>query len=73
VVVGRISIAPGDLVVGDRDGVVVVPRAEVELVATRLDAVRSAESIFEDEALKGLRVPDFMRSLLQSDKVRYVD
>jgi 4-hydroxy-4-methyl-2-oxoglutarate aldolase len=73
VVIGHISIAPGDLIVGDRDGVVVVPRADVELVATRLDAVRSAESIFEAEALTGLRVPDFMRSLLQSDKVRYID
>jgi 4-hydroxy-4-methyl-2-oxoglutarate aldolase len=73
VVIGHISIAPGDLIVGDRDGVVVVPRAEVALVATRLDAVRSAESIFEADALTGLRVPDFMRSLLQSDNVQYVD
>src|SRR5450432_796153 len=50
IVIGHISIAPGDLIVGDRDGVVVVPRADVELVATRLDAVRSAESTFEADA-----------------------
>ena len=73
VVIGLIRVAPGDLIVGDRDGVVVVPRSDVEAVAAHLDSVRSAESSFEADAAAGLRVPDFIRSLLQSDKVRYLD
>ena len=72
VVIGQISVSPGDLIVGDRDGVVVVPRVEAEVVATRLDAVRSAESSFEADVTNGLRVPDFIQSLLQSDRVRYL-
>jgi 4-hydroxy-4-methyl-2-oxoglutarate aldolase len=73
VVIGRISVSPGDLIVGDCDGVVVVPRTDVEIVATRLDSVRSAESSFEADVANGLRVPDFIQSLLQSDRVRYLD
>jgi 4-hydroxy-4-methyl-2-oxoglutarate aldolase len=73
VVIGRISVSPGDLIVGDCDGVVVVPRTDVETVATRLDSVRSAESTFEADVANGLRVPDFIQSLLQSDRVRYLD
>ena len=73
VVIGHISVSPGDLIVGDCDGVVVVPRSDVEIVATRLDSVRSAESTFEADVANGLRVPDFIQSLLQSDRVRYLD
>jgi regulator of RNase E activity RraA len=42
IVCGGIAVSPGDLVVGDEDGVVVVPRDEVDELVTRareLDAV----------------------------------
>jgi 4-hydroxy-4-methyl-2-oxoglutarate aldolase len=73
IVIGRISVSPGDLVVGDRDGVVVVPRSEAESVAARLNDVRSAESTFEADAANGLHVPDFVKALLQSEAVHYLD
>jgi 4-hydroxy-4-methyl-2-oxoglutarate aldolase len=73
IVIGRISVSAGDLIVGDRDGVVVVPRSEVDAVTVRLDEVRSAESNFEADAAKGLRVPDFMQAILQSKSVLYLD
>jgi hypothetical protein len=53
--------------------VVVVPRSEVDAVTVRLDEVRSAESNFEADAAKGLRVPDFMQAILQSKSVLYLD
>jgi 4-hydroxy-4-methyl-2-oxoglutarate aldolase len=37
-------VGPGDIVVGDRDGVVVVPLARAESVADRLDLVRDKEA-----------------------------
>ncbi|MBL8383345.1 MAG: RraA family protein [Burkholderiales bacterium] len=40
---GGIAVDPGDIVVGDRDGVVVVPRADAEHVAARLAEVRAKE------------------------------
>ena len=40
---GGIALDPGDLVIGDRDGVVVVPRADAGTVAARLALVRKRE------------------------------
>lgn len=40
---GGIAVDPGDIVVGDRDGVVVVPRADAKAVAARLAEVRKKE------------------------------
>jgi 4-hydroxy-4-methyl-2-oxoglutarate aldolase len=73
IVIGQISVSPGDLLVGDRDGVVVVPQSDAESVASRLEGVRSAESSFETDAANGLQTPDFIRVLLQSERVRFVD
>jgi 4-hydroxy-4-methyl-2-oxoglutarate aldolase len=73
IVIGQISVSPGDLVVGDRDGVVVVPRGDVESVAAQLETVRSAESNFESDAANGLHIPAFIQELLQSERVRYLD
>jgi 4-hydroxy-4-methyl-2-oxoglutarate aldolase len=73
IVIGRVSVSAGDLIVGDRDGVVVVPRSDVHAVVARLEDVRTAESVFEADAATGLHVPNFMQELLQSEKVRYLD
>ncbi|MDR1934797.1 MAG: RraA family protein [Candidatus Accumulibacter sp.] len=52
VAVGGVAIAPGDLVVGDEDGVIVLPRAEAQAVIARAQArveveARSARQITE--------------------------
>jgi 4-hydroxy-4-methyl-2-oxoglutarate aldolase len=73
VVLGQVAIAPGDVVVGDRDGAVVVPRASAGAVAGRLAAVRAAESAFSQDVAGGLRIPGFIDDLLASDQVRYAD
>lgn len=44
---GGIAVEPGDIVVGDRDGVVVVPRLQIEAVADRLEAVKKKEAEME--------------------------
>ncbi|GAA0998267.1 RraA family protein [Acrocarpospora macrocephala] len=45
VAVGGVAVAPGDIVVGDADGVVVVPLADAEHVATAAEAVRDHEDV----------------------------
>lgn len=45
--VGGISIAPGDIIVGDRDGVAVIPRLSAAAIKKSLDAVIKAEAKME--------------------------
>jgi 4-hydroxy-4-methyl-2-oxoglutarate aldolase len=60
VVLGSVAIATGDLLVGDPDGVVVVPFERIDEVIGRLDAVRAAESALDAQVKAGLRRPPFL-------------
>jgi 4-hydroxy-4-methyl-2-oxoglutarate aldolase len=73
IVVGGVSIDAGDILVGDRDGVVVVPRLMAHVVMERLPAIKTAEAGLEASVKGGLTMPDFIRSVLDSDRTRYVD
>ena len=53
-----VRVEPGDLVFGDVDGVVVVPRiVEADVVARALQKVRS-ENVTRDELRKGAKLKD---------------
>lgn len=73
VVIGDVTVNPGDILVGDRDGVVVVPRFEAETVLAALDGIKAAERSLEAKVHAGLGVPDFIRTILDSTRTRYVD
>ena len=73
VTIGGVTVDSGDLVAGDRDGVVVVPRDRVEAVVRALQAVRAAEADLDAKVRAGLEIPDFVRGLLDSERVRYLD
>ncbi len=53
VLVDDVSVRPGDLVVGDADGVVIVPREIEEAVLARAWAKVAGENTTRDELLKG--------------------
>lgn len=73
ITLGGVTVQSGDLVAGDRDGVVVVPRARIEEVTAALARVREAEAALEAKVAGGLKVPDFAAGLLASDRVRRLD
>lgn len=73
VVCGGIPVAPGDIVVGDPDGIVIVPRAEVGTVLAQLAAVRANEAKMLKAVQGGLKEPGFIAAILASDRVRYID
>ncbi|MBZ9678692.1 RraA family protein [Mesorhizobium sp. ES1-1] len=73
VVLGGVTISPGDILVGDRDGVAVVPRLEAGTVLARLDAIKAAEQDLETRVRQGLTMPEFASAVLKSDRTRFVD
>ena len=69
---GGVAIGPGDIIVGDRDGVVAVPLTHVEQVAAQLEIVKKKES--EAEArVKGGEKLKFWNPAALGDRVHYID
>jgi 4-hydroxy-4-methyl-2-oxoglutarate aldolase len=73
IVCGGVAIAPGDVVLGDRDGVVVIPQGELEAVVARLDEIRRLEEETQKKIRAGMTHLDSVAQLLRSDRTRYVD
>jgi 4-hydroxy-4-methyl-2-oxoglutarate aldolase len=73
VVCGGVAVQPGDVVLGDRDGVVVIPQGQLEAVVVALDEIRRMEEETQKKIRAGLTHPDHIAALLKSDKVSYVD
>jgi 4-hydroxy-4-methyl-2-oxoglutarate aldolase len=71
--IGTTTISSGDIVVGDADGVVTIPRNEVDHVYDGLEGVRKAESEYPRGSNGEVRVPPYVREMLESDHVQYVD
>ena len=69
IVVGGVAVESGDILVGDRDGVVVVPRQMAAKVAAKLVEVRAAEAALEAKIKAGLRIPEFVAALLKSNRI----
>ncbi len=69
IVVGGVAVDAGDILVGDGDGVVVVPRQIAASVVAKLVGVRKAEAALEARVKAGLRMPEFVESLLNSSRV----
>lgn len=73
VVVGGVAVGPGDIVVGDGDGIVIVPFAAIDAVAERLVVVKAAEAALDAKVRGGLQLPDFIRSMIDAGRFREVD
>lgn len=71
--IGGREVETGDMIVADRDGVVVVPFEELDGVIRQLETVRQLETDLDAEIEKGLKLPDAMAELLAGDNTRYVD
>ena len=54
ITIGAVTISSGDYVLGDRDGVVIVPRAVAEEAVTRAEAVAETENVMRKAILDGM-------------------
>jgi 4-hydroxy-4-methyl-2-oxoglutarate aldolase len=69
---GGVAIAPGDIIVGDRDGVVAVPRTQAAAVAKQLELVKKKEAAAEQSIRRGVKL-QFWDERALGERVRYVD
>lgn len=70
---GDVVITAGDLLVGDIDGVVVVPHADIRAVGAELKAIAEKEAKMEAAVKAGATYPEWLDNVLKSDRVRYTD
>lgn len=70
---GGQRVEPGDIVIGDRDGVIVVPRARAEEAAASLDRVRRLEREAEEKVAAGQLKQLWKPEKFAERGVRYID
>jgi regulator of RNase E activity RraA len=59
---GEIQVRPGDILVGDADGLLVVPRVREAEVLDTARAIEDAEQAIERETAKGIRLDEARRT-----------
>ena len=70
---GGVAVQPGDLVVGDEDGVVVVPNADLAAVGERLAAIAAKEERMAADLAAGLTLPGWVDAVLSKKGCEMVD
>ncbi|WP_421722972.1 RraA family protein [Bauldia sp.] len=73
VIAGGVQVGPGDIVVGDEDGVVIVPFDRIDTVISALAVVRAAEADLEAKVKDGLRIANFIQSRIDAGLFDEID
>lgn len=73
IVAGGLAVHSGDVVIGDRDGIVIIPQTELDQLLPRIEAVLAAEIATQKKIREGFTNLGGIEELLKSSKVRYVD
>ena len=72
IVCGGRAIASGDIVIGDRDGIVVVPRGDIAEVLKNLERVKAAEAKASERVRAGSKNVEDVTPLTPDDRIRWV-
>ena len=73
VAIGNVTVHAGDIVIGDRDGIVIIPQAQLDRLLPRIEQILKAEVETQARIKAGFTNLGGIEDLLQSPKVRYVD
>ena len=71
--IGGAEVETGDMIVADRDGVVVVPYEVIDQVISRLSRIQALEAALDKQVEEGLKIFPATLELLESAQTRYVD
>jgi regulator of RNase E activity RraA len=69
ITLGGQHVRPGDIIVGDSDGVVVIPQDQAEAVLEKLAAVRAAEARAIAAVEAGATANDRMRAIVGNARI----
>ena len=72
VICGGVAVGPGDIVVTDIDGVVIVPFARIDETIERLKGVKAAEAALLPKVQAGLGIPDWVADLSTRIRIQTV-
>ncbi len=73
VTLGGMIVSPGDIVLGDQDGVVVIARDRAAAVAVALKEVGAKEARMDQWVRDGVKVPPWLDATLAEKGVHYLD
>ncbi|HEY8741601.1 MAG TPA: RraA family protein, partial [Chloroflexota bacterium] len=73
VAVGGVPVLPGDVVIGDAHGVVVVPRLDAAVVLTLARAAAASDAKKAQEIRAGALIPDWLERTLQEKGCEIID
>lgn len=66
VTLGGVLVSPGDIIVGDADGVVVIPQERAEEIAKRLAEIRKAEAKTEKSVAEGMTMAPGLKDIINN-------
>ena len=73
ITIGGVTVETGDMIVCDRDGVVVVPFDRIDDVVAQLPKLVAAEAEVEAKVKDGMSEPSYIAEMMASSQTRYVD
>ena len=73
VAIGGVIVRSGDLIVADRDGVVVLSQNRLADAPAAIAAVKDKEAKIEEAIAAGQTTPGWAKEFLAGDKVRFID
>lgn len=73
ITIGGVTVEAGDVVVGDINGVVVIPQLRLNQVGQRLAEVRASEAEFDRRVRDGLDHVEAVQELIDADRVQFLD
>jgi 4-hydroxy-4-methyl-2-oxoglutarate aldolase len=73
ITLGGVAVNPGDIIVGDQDGVVVVAREALESVVAALAEVKAKEDKMEKLVAGGAKLPPGLDQVIAEKGIRFLD
>lgn len=70
---GEVSVNPGDIIVGDADGVIVIPKRDAEAILADAKKIQASDAAKAQAAKTGSANRDWVTKLLEEKKFEFID